>query len=106
MHAFHYEGSAKDQRMQDVLDSDPDSVTVSKQQHSYRNSQDNKNSCSTHTGYITDNDLLCDFAKHTLPESTLGLPHPTSLTRKLYSKPKSTYMARARLKYTSCFPNR
>ena len=38
----HYEGSAKDQGMQDVSDSDPVSVTVSKQQHSYRNSQDKK----------------------------------------------------------------
>ena len=32
MHAFHHEGSAKDQGMQDVSDSDPGSVTVSKQQ--------------------------------------------------------------------------
>ena len=99
MHAFHHEGSAKDQGMQDVSDSDPGSVTVSKQQLSYRNSsQDDRNSCSTHTGCNSDDESLCDFdlksskSKHTLPESTLGLSNPTSLS---YSKPKSTYMGKS-----------
>ena len=87
VHTFHYKRSGKDQEMQDVSDSDPRSVAVSDQQHSYREPQDNENSCSTHTGYSTDNESLYDFdlksckSKHILPESAFGLSNPTSLTQ-------------------------
>ena len=89
MHTFHYKRSGKDQEMQDVSDSDPKSVVVSEQQHSYREPQDNENSCSTHMGYSTDNESLYDFnlksckSKHTLPEPALGLSNQTSLSPNL-----------------------